>query len=405
MNPDAVISSIANRLGVSKADLLDPTSSDAAVRQAHAETHVIQETKSYLASNGINFDAFGQRVRDERTLLVKNFTFGVTAEELKTLFSAHGRISRILLPPTGTIAIIQFESEVEASQALKDLAYRNFKGAILFLEKGPQGLFDGQGDKHDDKNYVSSTRHGQPDVLSEMADQVADLPTSTIFVRNLKFSTSTARLTETFEPLAGFLSARVKTKVDSKRPGEVLSMGFGFVEFSTNGQAQSAIAAMDGYNLDGHELVVKASQRATDTAEERRRNDDMKKVAAKKTKIIIKNLPFEATKKDVRSLFGAYGQLRSVRVPQKFDRTTRGFAFADFVNTKEAENAIEALTNTHLLGRRLVLEFAAGDAADPEDEIVAMEKKTSQQTDMVHLNRITGSARRKFTVEGGEPNP
>ncbi|KAK5277527.1 Multiple RNA-binding domain-containing protein 1, partial [Exophiala xenobiotica] len=38
MNPDAVLASVAGRLGVSKADLLDPSSADAAVKQAHAET-------------------------------------------------------------------------------------------------------------------------------------------------------------------------------------------------------------------------------------------------------------------------------------------------------------------------------------------------------------------------------
>jgi hypothetical protein len=32
---DAVMSTIANRMGISKAELLDPTSSDAAVKQAH----------------------------------------------------------------------------------------------------------------------------------------------------------------------------------------------------------------------------------------------------------------------------------------------------------------------------------------------------------------------------------
>lgn len=173
-------------------------------------------------------------------------------------------------------------------------------------------------------------------------------------------------------------------------------MGYGFVDFRTNSQAQSAISVMNGFKLDNHELVVEASHKSTDAADERPRNDMGK---AKKTKVVIKNLPFEASKKDVRSLFGAYGQLRSVRVPKKFDNSTRGFAFADFVSTKEAENAIAALTNTHLLGRRLVLEFASDDAIDPEDEIRAMEQRVNQQTNMVNMSKLTGSGRKRFTVE------
>lgn len=45
---DAVASSVAYRMKISKADILNPDSDDAAVKLALAETHVIQETKKYL---------------------------------------------------------------------------------------------------------------------------------------------------------------------------------------------------------------------------------------------------------------------------------------------------------------------------------------------------------------------
>jgi multiple RNA-binding domain-containing protein 1 len=399
MNPDAVLSSVADRLGVPKAELLDPTSSDAAVKQAHAETHVIHETKTYLAANGINVDAFKQPYRDDRTLLVKNFLFGVTIEDLRQLFEPHGQISQMLMPPTGTMAIVRYSDARAATNALKQLGYKNLKGSVLFLERGPRGLFD----------EVAAARHGgeikqlhdcelNPQKPSEETIGFIGSATSTLFVRNLNFATTTARLKEVFQPLAGFLSARVKTKIDPKRPGEALSMGFGFVDFRTPSQAQAALSVMHGHKLDNHQLVVEASHKANDAAEERRRDDLGKKLEAKKTKVVIKNLPFEASKKDVRALFSAYGQLRSIRLPKKFDHSTRGFAFADFVSAKEAENAIAALTNTHLLGRRLVLEFATGDAIDPEDEIRAMEQRVSLQTNIVNLSKMTGSGRKKFTV-------
>jgi multiple RNA-binding domain-containing protein 1 len=399
MNPDAVLSSVADRLGVTKAELLDPTSSDAAVKQAHAETHVIQETKSYLTAKGINIDAFKQPSRDDRTLLVKNFPFGVTIEDLRQLFEPYGPISQLLLPPSGTMAIVQYCDAREAVHAFKQLAYKNLKGSVLFLEKGPQGLFDRQAGNDGGEASTPQHRKGGLQKPDEVPSGVIGTASSTLFIRNLNFETTTARLKEVFEPLDGFLSARVKTKIDPKRHGEVLSMGFGFVDFRTASQAQAAISVMNGHKLNNHELVVEASHKATDAAEERRLEDIGKKLEEKKTKVVIKNLPFEASKKDVRSLFGAYGQLRSVRVPKKFDHSTRGFAFADFVSAKEAQNAIAALTNTHLLGRRLVLEFASGGAIDPEDEIRVMEQRVSQQTNIVNLSKMTGSGRKKFTVD------
>jgi multiple RNA-binding domain-containing protein 1 len=391
MNPDAVLASVADRLGVSKADLLDPSSADAAVKQAHAETSVIKETKDYLRSNGVNIDAFKNGSRDDKTLLLKNFSFGTTMEEISQMLSQYGKVERLLFPPTGTMAMAQYRESSEATLALKQLAYRNLRGSVLFLEKAPSGVWDG-----------TSAKVEESAKAADGEDNAGTSTTVTLFVRNLNFSTTSVRLTETFKPLSGFLSARVKTRIDPSRPSEILSMGFGFVEFRTKSQAEAAIAAMNGRRLDGHELLVQTSQKATDLAEERRKEDTMKKLNAARTKIVIKNLPFEATKKDVRALFSAYGQLRTVRMPRKFDNSARGFAFAEFLTSKEAESAIEALSNTHLLGRRLVLDFAEGEVVDPEAEIRAMEKKVQGHQDTLTHHRMTGSVRKKFNVGARE---
>ena len=101
-------------------------------------------------------------------------------------------------------------------------------------------------------------------------------------------------------------------------------------------------------------------------------------------------------------MFCAYGQLRSVRVPKKFDSSARGFAFADFVTAREAENAMETLKDTHLLGRKLVLEFAAGDPLDAEEEIEKMQKKVRKQANKVAMQQLTGGGRKKFNVEGND---
>ena len=407
MNADAVMSSISDRLGISKSELLDPSSADAAVRQAHAETHIIQETKAYFASNGVNLDAFKKGQRGDTTILVKNFPYGTKSEELKKLFEAHGSVTKLLMPPSGTIAIIVFEQVSQARSAFGTLAYRKFKNSVLFLEKAPKDLFSVNITQPSDIASNNSNPLGKKTSASELLQEDSSqqgIDTSTLFVRNLNFSTTNDGLRQAFQPLDGFLSARVKTKPDPKKPGQLLSMGFGFLEFRSKEQAHAALAAMDGYKLDGHELLIKASHKALDAAQERRKEDRAKSIAGRKTKIIVKNLPFEASKKDVRSLFGAYGQLRSVRLPKKFDSSTRGFAFADFVTAREAENAMDALRDTHFLGRRLVLDFAAGDAIDPEEELEKMQKKMGRQADKVALQKLTGTGRRKFNIrkEGGE---
>ncbi|KAF2839370.1 RNA-binding domain-containing protein [Patellaria atrata CBS 101060] len=405
MNTDAVMASVADRLGVNKGELLDPTSSDAAVKQAHAETHVIQETKSYFVQNGVDLDSFKRKARGDTAILVKNFPYETKVEELRKLFEEHGKVLRVLMPPSGTIAIVEYAQAPEARAAFKALAYRKIKDSVLFLEKAPKDVFDGKLG-----NIKNGPRASSPTSVAKLSttdllgkeSTIDTFDTATLFVRNLNFTTTSERLTETFKPLDGFMSAVVKTKPDPKNLGKTLSMGFGFLEFRTKSQAQAAQVIMDGYDLEGHKLVIKASHKGLDAAQEQIRKDQAKKAAAVKTKIIIKNLPFQASKKDVRALFGAYGQLRSVRVPKKFDSSTRGFAFAEFATPREAQNAIDALGNTHFYGRKLVLDFAEEGAADAEEELEKMQKKVGSQLNRVALQQLTGVGRKKFNVSGNE---
>lgn len=409
MNQDAVNSAIADRLGVTKSEMLDPTSADSGVKQAIAETSALQETKAYFRKHGVDLDAFKRSERGDTGILVKNFPYGMTLEELRKMFEEFGQVVRVLMPPIGTIAIVEFAQPTHARAAFASLAYRRYKDSVIFLEKAPKNLFTASSGAILTSDLTSG-KSADPKLstsdLLERESASEPIDTSTLFVRNLNFTTTNERLTEVFKPLDGFISARVKTKTDPKKPGQVLSMGFGFLEFRGKDQAQAALKAMDGYVLDEHKLLIKASHKGLDAAEERRREDNAKKMAGKRTKIIIKNLPFQATKKDIRALFGAYGQLRSVRVPKKFDHTARGFAFANFITAREAENALEALKDTHLLGRRLVLEFAAGDAVDAEEEIAKMEEKVGSQVNKVAIHKLTGGGRKKFNIgddgEAGE---
>jgi multiple RNA-binding domain-containing protein 1 len=289
---DAVMSTIASRMGISKSELLDPTSSDAAVKQAHAETHIIQETKSYFAQHGVDLEAFQRSSKGDIAILVKNLPHSVTPDELRKLFEEHGTVTKFLMPPTGMTAIVEFSNVVEAKTAFMSLSYRKLKDSILYLEKAPKDLFK-EGVVFTVPPPTSSDKPGaklSATDLLEDAPEAEATNTATLYVRNLNFSTTTERLTEAFKPMSGFRSAKVKTKVDPKRG--VLSMGFGFVEFTDADMATAALRAMDGHELEGHKLQIKASHKGADAAEERRKEDDAKKAAS--TKIIIKNLPFEA---------------------------------------------------------------------------------------------------------------
>ncbi|KAK0477584.1 hypothetical protein IW261DRAFT_1565894 [Armillaria novae-zelandiae] len=371
MNSDAVASSVADRMNIAKSDILNPESSDnAAVKLALAETHIIQETKSYLESQGVVLSSFSSRARSETTILVKNIPYGTSEDQIRQLFEPHGTLTRVLVPPAGTMAVVDFDRPDEASQAFRAVAYRRLGNSIIYLEKGPLGIFSDSAPLNAPKTHVSSTH---AITIPEQAEDAAEgdpslSEGSTLFVKNLAFSTSTERLNQMFRNLPSFSFARVQTKPDPKRPDGRLSMGYGFVGFKDVEGARKAMKSMQGFVLDGHALHIKFAGRG---AEDEGRGKDSTISKSRTTKMIVKNVPFEASRKDIRELFGSHGQLKSVRLPKKFDSRTRGFAFLDFVSRAEAENAYAALRHTHLLGRHLVLEWAE----EAEQDLEVLRKK------------------------------
>ena len=78
----------------------------------------------------------------------------------------------------------------------------------------------------------------------------------------------------------------------------------------------------------------------------------------KKTKLLVRNVLFEAPRNELRELFGSFGQLKSSRQPKKFDGTSQGFTLIEYVSSDDAKTAIKTLASTYLLGRKLVVEYA-----------------------------------------------
>ena len=307
-----MVSSIADRLSIPKADILNPESSNAAVKLALAETHVIQETKSYFESQGVILSSLSSPGRSDTILLVKNIPYGTSADQIHELFEVHGKLSRVIVPPAGTMAVVEFEHAVEASKAFRAVAYRRLGNSVIYLEKGPLGMFE-EASEDTERRVATITSGLEPVTIAEQAtpdsageDDVSLSAGSTLFVKNLAFSTTTERLKQVFRNLPDFAFARVQTKPDLKRPAVPgaeaprLSMGYGFVGFKTVEGAKKALKGMQGFTLDGHALHVKFAGRGTEEDESK----DKATAKSHTTKMIVKNVPFEASKKDIRELFG-----------------------------------------------------------------------------------------------------
>jgi len=75
--------------------------------------------------------------------------------------------------------------------------------------------------------------------------------TTKLFVGNLSYKVGDNDLQQLFGPHGNVVSAQVITDRDSGR-----SKGFGFVEMSSDQEAQAAIAALNGTAVDGRNITV-----------------------------------------------------------------------------------------------------------------------------------------------------
>jgi RNA recognition motif-containing protein len=80
-----------------------------------------------------------------------------------------------------------------------------------------------------------------------------------LYVGNLPYSVGDAELQQLFEANGSVQSAQVIMDRDTGR-----SKGFGFVEMGSDQEAQAAIAALNGKEVDGRALTVNEARPKTD---------------------------------------------------------------------------------------------------------------------------------------------
>ena len=239
---------MARKLGVKKNEILNhENTNNMAVRLALAETNIITETKEYLKEHDVSLESFNTSRRDGKSLtviLVKNLPASAFEEDIIRLFEKFGTLGRVLVPPSNTIALVEFLESNEAKAAFTSLAYTKYKSVPLFLEWAPKNVFlspfDASKDSKKSSLPCSNAHLDISDVQEGESDSI--LTSSSLFVKNLNFSTTESLLESTFSVCPGLRSVRIPKKMDKN--GNKLSLGYGFLEFESKEQALHCIKTM-----------------------------------------------------------------------------------------------------------------------------------------------------------------
>ena len=344
INQNSVANLMASKYQVDKIDIYDVHSTgkkngSAAVKIAVGETQIVNDIRKFLLRNNVKLDAFSfNSERSKTIILIKNLPNETTETELKEFIAKQkvdGGIKRFVMPEYGIACLVEFNERQEARDAFKKLAYRKFKSVPLYLEWAPMDIFDGNGDEYSEKaEHEEKEEKIEKEEKSNDGDNDDDEyeENATLFVKNLNFDTNEDGLRKYFSKI-GKCKATIARKVSQNR--EALSMGYGFVKFKKASDAKEAIKALQGSELDGHCLEIKFSNRTGSIDEAKRKNNKM--IKQKSSKILVRNIPFEAKAKEIEELFKVFGELKYVRLPKKIDGAHRGFGFVDFVTQSDAE--------------------------------------------------------------------
>ena len=366
LNQNAVVDTIATRLNIPKSEILNKDNADLAVQIAAMETSIINETKEWLQTQGINLDVLkGKRndcVRSKTVIFVKNISTRTTKDNLEKIFSRFGSLVRFLISPSNTLAICEYVNSKHAQNCMKHLAYYEVDGEPIYLEFAPEGLITKE-EKNNDKMEVDEDKEEKEDEIDLVNSQG-----KVLFVSNLNFSTKEKSLKKFFES-KDYKVSKVKIATHLKN-GKDVSSGFGFVEFKDEDTLLKALKNLNGHLLEGHSVKLSISKTSSTPnpndkllgkkrkKETELNNYEYESENVSNTKLLIKNLAFEANKEELRKLFKVYGQVKTVRLPLKMDGTHRGFAFIEFMSHDEAQKAFKELQNSHFYGRKIVIEWA-----------------------------------------------
>ena len=393
LGANAVVDVMAGKYSTDKSDILDPSSkgSSAAVRVALGETQIVRETREFLQSHGVKLEVFEQKhpKRSKTVIIVKNLPSGTVSLDIVKLFEPFGTLIQVILPPAAISAVVEFAEASHAKKAFSKLAYTNFRHLPLYLEWAPLDILDKQVQQEPSaKGGNSAGQDGENGNQEDRKDEDGGEGenTGSVFVKNLSFSTKEATLTELFSRVGDVRSVSIARKKNPKDPATPLSMGFGFVEFGSHEVAMDAIKQLQHSKVDGHLLELKLSHRRTQVPPRQPAKKAGKLTKQKSAKILVRNIPFEASIREVKDLFSTFGSLKMVRLPKKLSADGggehRGFGFVEFSTKQDAKSAFDALSySTHLYGRRLVLEWA-----EQEESLDAIRKRTAE-----HFHGIGGN--------------
>lgn len=379
---DAIADAIADRLGVSKADVLHPEGNRLAVKLSIGEAEIIDEAKRSLAAQGVDVALLERAAesagpdlpekeslqRSSTTLLLKNLPYSATHRDLASMCEKFGTLSALVMPSCGMLAIVDYADAADAKKAFKRLAFKRYGQKPLYVDFAPVNVF--QPCAKDSVNTVSNEV-----TTTKSANMESD--SRTLCIRNVPTNSGDHEIRALVEKhgAAGCVqSVRMQRESYSKDATMAL------VQLISGSDPHTIASSVAGSKMGARQLAASVQPHVAEDAEandlEMLQNEVTVKL--KEPKLLVRNVPFEAKRSEMRELFKPFGTVKAVRLPKKMGGVHRGFAFVEMTSKAEARRAMGALKSAHFYGRHLVVEPAK--QAEGVEELRERAQRVAEQT-------------------------
>lgn len=183
--------------------------------------------------------------------------------------------------------------------------------------------------------------------------RMKELSWTNVYIRNLPGYYTKEQLIELLSPYGTITSAIIKpftyVRGDKTDKPETVNCSFGFANFESHDQAVLASEKMNGFKVEGQEILCcRAQKRAERQAEmakkiEKFRQDRLAKYA--QTNLYVKHIEEDFTDQQFQELFAPFGKILSCTIMKDpVTKISKGFGFVCYETPEEAQLAIQKLT-------------------------------------------------------------
>ncbi|KAF9203155.1 hypothetical protein BGZ49_006726 [Haplosporangium sp. Z 27] len=203
-----------------------------------------------------------------------------------------------------------------------------------------------------------------------------------LLVSNLSWNTTDEVLRQAFSVYGQVIDVIVMKESISGR-----SRGFGYVTFSSDGEAEAAISGLNNQDLDGRKISISHAPANSGSQGGYNASQGSGYDWGSQAKVFVGGLSWGTTDDSLREGFGIHGEVTDAIVVK--DRETgrsRGFGFVTFADADSAEEAIKRLNNQDFEGRQIKVDRA------------------SERTDSAPRNNFRGRGGYRNNDQGGYGN-